>query len=109
MLKSLLRYLTSHFLDNILTYSACFCITIVGIVSGFLSGVGFTDIEFFEIFFNNLKTFTTENLLVQAIFHSVILSGIIVVFGMSPFGMIIVPLTVLFKTFSLYSGDKKIT
>ncbi len=103
MLKRPVSLINPHIMQNRLRYITAVSALCIGVIFGIMAGLGYREGEggMLSGFFSGLSSFSSKGLLYDGAVQSAILSGMMLVFGLSPIGCILVPALCAYKGFAL--------
>ena len=101
MLNKILKLMLGHIAGNLGLYVLFAAVLVLGILLGSVSGAGFDDNAYFENFFGGLNEFSSSSFLKDVFLQAVFYALIIFVFGLSPFGCIVIPAVIGYKGFAV--------
>ncbi len=100
MFKKILKVIVNHIADNFFLYFISVISLCSGGFLGFASGNDFSDSEFLTGFFGGLSDFSADGLVLEGVARAGITALIILVFGLSPAGIVFIPLCDAYKGFA---------
>ena len=99
MFKRVSGFFLSHIAANVYIYCICVFFLVIGIIVGVVSGSGFENNAYFTEFFANLKSYSAGGYVKDGFVHSLVLTLLIFLAGISPLGFAAIPLAVSYKGF----------
>lgn len=100
MYRKVSKFAYEHFMDNIYFYVVSILILLSGVAIGCINGNKFEEAAFFDSFFSGLNEAASFEVFLEGLLQAAIISGVVFVFGLSPFGLLAVPFCVIYKGFS---------